>query len=115
MKLNLGIAYTVQWLNERGFVTTDSGDGKTRDFECDPGIPYVHIRCKPSELYSEVQRLKDRLLAEWEIEVEPMNETNSLPTIQGSLDAATDDGFISMWNIMLAPMDLSDVPSELMF
>ena len=39
--LNPGIREVVRRLREAGFQTCDSGDGSTRQFECDPGAPDV--------------------------------------------------------------------------
>ena len=49
MVLNPGITKTVQLLNDAGFVTCDSGDGETHDFECDRKQGYVVVsltRCQ---------------------------------------------------------------------
>lgn len=42
--LNPGIRETVRWFHDQGYPTTDSGDGKTRQFECDRTEPYVVVR-----------------------------------------------------------------------
>jgi len=44
--LNPGIRETVRWFHNLGYTTTDSGDGKTRQFECDRPDPYVVVKVK---------------------------------------------------------------------
>ncbi len=44
MELNPGIVRTVKLLNDHGFTTCDSGDGETRDYECDRDRGYVVVR-----------------------------------------------------------------------
>ena len=46
--LNPGICRLVEWLNDMGYTTTDSGDGETHLYECDREYPYVVIRVPPS-------------------------------------------------------------------
>ena len=55
--LNPGIRHTVQTLRKWGFDTRDSGDGVTREFDCDLPHPYVHIVTAPSMVVSETDRL----------------------------------------------------------
>ena len=44
-KLDPGIRFTVKWLHERGFTTTDSGDGsKAGEMEGALDIPHVAIK-----------------------------------------------------------------------
>jgi hypothetical protein len=59
--LNPGIRHTVQTLREWGFLTLDSGDGETHQFECDRECPYVVIRVAPEKLVEESHRLMDLL------------------------------------------------------
>jgi hypothetical protein len=42
--LNPGIARLVHWLRATGFDTIDSGDGRTREHDCDRPYPYVVMR-----------------------------------------------------------------------
>lgn len=60
-ELNPGIRHTVEMLRSWGFRTTDSGDGKTQQFECDRPHPYVVIRTDPGELVDESHRLMELL------------------------------------------------------
>lgn len=61
-ELDPGIRETVRWLNENGFETTDSGDGKTK-FEdgdapcCAMDIPNVAIKVDRERLVAETDRL----------------------------------------------------------
>lgn len=60
--LNPGIQRTVKWLRDFGFDTQDSGDGVTRQYDCDPGFPYVSITIAHSgELIPESHRLVEAL------------------------------------------------------
>lgn len=43
-EINPGIRRVVELLNANGYATCDSGDGKTRDFECDRPNGYVVVR-----------------------------------------------------------------------
>lgn len=52
-KINPGIRRVVALLNENGYRTVDSGDGKTHDFECDREVGYVVVALSPD------QRLED--------------------------------------------------------
>lgn len=73
-----GIRQTVRWLNNNGFITTDSGDGKTKyaDGEepcCAMPFPNVAIQTKPEALAADCDRLAD-LLREKGVQVKPMGE-----------------------------------------
>ena len=60
--LNPGIRETVRWLHLLGYTTTDSGDGQTRQFECDRGDPYVVVKVEdPRYLIETCDRLKKDL------------------------------------------------------
>lgn len=63
--LNPGIRRTVVMLRAAGFMTMDSGDGKTHEFECDLDVPYVHIKVEPAQLVDEAHRLLALVLAEF--------------------------------------------------
>lgn len=98
--LNPGIVETVRWLRANGFDTCDSGDGETHQFECDYECPYVHMRCAPDKLVSEANRLMD-LLAARGINFQPMDEKNSVPTVDCSYSPLFDVGFIALYNVKL--------------
>jgi hypothetical protein len=53
--LNPGIRKLVHFLRASGFQTTDSGDGETHDFECDPDHAYVAIGSCPATLIRDCQ------------------------------------------------------------
>lgn len=98
--LNPGIRKTVEFLRSNGFDTIDSGDGETRTFDCDLGIPYVHIQVDPDKLVSETKRLAG-LLKTVGVEVLAQNEEGTAPTIEGSFEPVSNLGIISMFNIKL--------------
>lgn len=56
--LNPGIRETVAFLRQKGFNTTDSGDGVTHDFGCDRDYAYVCMTVSPADsLVAEADRL----------------------------------------------------------
>jgi hypothetical protein len=63
--LDPGIRQTVKWLQDNGFVTTDSGDGvsKTEAIATGEalGFPHVFMMCSPDTLFVEAHRLYDLL------------------------------------------------------
>jgi hypothetical protein len=83
LPLNPGIARTVVWLNGLGFETTDSGDGKTHDFECDRPHAYVVISSTPETLLEDTERLRVALL-ERGVEVGDLREDGTGPFVQAS-------------------------------
>lgn len=104
--LNPGIKRTVEWLNASGFRTTDSGDGRTHYYECDRPIPYVVILVAAHQMVEEIHRLAV-LLEGVGVVVEPMNEDNSAPNIQGTFDAAWDEAVIDLTNVSNELIDWS--------
>lgn len=62
-----GVRHLVTWLMERGFVTTDSGDGSNHAAGMECALPYANVFmvvADSSRLISETQRLHDILVAE---------------------------------------------------
>lgn len=108
-KLNPGIRKTVQWLRANGFRTTDSGDGKTKEFECDRGMPYVCILVEPERMFTDTMRL-NKLLEEKGLTPIPMNQDCSGgPFLQVNFDPSLygQDG--------AAILDLMYVDDKLLF
>lgn len=98
-EMNPGIRQTVKWLRDNGFQTTDSGDGKTGDCECDHPYPYVAMTVtNPDRLISETLRLVD-LLNDQGITIEAMTEENVTPVVQASYDAGDGYAVIFMANV----------------
>ncbi len=98
--LNPGIVKTVEWLQSKGFRTTDSGDGKTRDFACDQPTPYVHMLSEPSKMVSEADRLIQEL-HRIGIEIEPLPEDGG-PSIEAVYMPATQYAVITLWDLILS-------------
>ena len=59
--MNPGIEHFVNLLNELQFKTTDSGDGRTHEFECDRAYPYTVVLVTPDTLLKEAVNLLDTL------------------------------------------------------
>ncbi len=107
--INPGIAETLEWLNENGYRTTDSGDGKTHDFECDQPVPYVHMIVAPELLVQETRRLVS-LLAARGIALKAMDETGKSPTVEASYLPIPGIATISLWNVLIQPNEQGDSP-----
>lgn len=91
--MNKGIIKTVEWLQAKGYVTTDSGDGETHDYECDLDIPYVHMQVDKDDMAYEARNLMLDL-TELGIEVDSGD-------IQATYDPVDDIGVLSLFNIKL--------------
>ena len=97
-KLNPGIRRTVKWLNDHGFLTSDSGDGKTHEFECDRDHAYVVILVPtPEELVAQTQRLV-ALLEGQGVVLGPVG-FNDAPCIQASYDPVNGLPVIDLMNL----------------
>lgn len=99
--MNPGIRLTVAWLDSIGFTTTDSGDGKTHEYECDRDHAYVVMVVDPEDLIAEAERLK-RALTNRGIGVSSIGE--GAPAIQASYDPSNG----------LAVLDLMGLDDELL-
>lgn len=102
--LDPGIRRLVHFLNNHGFATCDSGDGRSKfgldgkplpEWQSDDdriewvmNIPHVAMSCDPSNMVSECDRLRDVLLAAG-IKIWPMNPDGDTASIQGSYEPGT--------------------------
>ncbi len=109
--LNPGIVATVEWLNQNGYRTTDSGDGKTHDYACDQAVPYVHMQVEPRMLVEQTDRLV-ALLAERGVKIEPMNEEGTAPAIEAAYLPANNCAIITLWNVMLGAQSVESSDSR---
>lgn len=98
-EINPGIVKLVQFLNDRGFKTTDSGDGNTRLYACDPGFPYVNIEVESSNLISEADRLHHLLIDELQIQMGFQNEEGTAKTIQADYHPAAQKAAILLMGV----------------
>ena len=96
--INPGIRETVRLLRDNGFNTCDSGDGSTREFECDPGYPYVGIEVSPERLVAEADRLVG-VLAAAGVVVEEMDEDGTRPAIQADYHPVARKAFVVLINV----------------
>lgn len=99
-EINPGIRRTVALLNANGYETCDSGDGETRDFECDRDDPYVVVKLfvgsvGDSFIYRTRRLLK--LLTDQGIQVHEVGM--GLPCIQASYDPVNNVGVIDITGI----------------
>ena len=63
-EINEGIRRTVALLNEHGFATCDSGDGRTADYTCDRCYGYVVVKeADPKRIYARANKLRALLLS----------------------------------------------------
>lgn len=98
-ELNPGIKKLVKILNENGFKTTDSGDGKTHDFGCDRSNAYVCIEVqglRRSE--DEAVRLMDFMRFKCDIDIYPIG-IDGAPCIQATYDPANGTAFIELMHV----------------
>lgn len=109
INLNPGIRKTVQWLNENGFKTTDSGDGETHDFECDLDFPYVHIETSPEEMVDDALRLAG-LLESKGVKFRTLHPENPGPTMQVTW-VPREQAIISVFNVKDADLDWQQPPA----
>lgn len=103
--LDPGIREVVRWLNDNGFITQDSGDGKAKftedgkplpdwempdvDFDCVIPYPHVVMAVPVEQLGTECDRLLDLLLARG-VPVSAQGPDGSTVAIQGSYDPTLD-------------------------
>ena len=79
--INPGIRETVRLLNQNGFRTTDSGDGKTGDYPCDRPYPYVSIASTRAGLTQDADDIAF-LFSEHGVQVGELTEEGEGPYIQ---------------------------------
>lgn len=120
-ELDPGIAATVRWLNEAGFVTVDSGDGVTKLAAGAPEpcchvnpVPHVHIKVPVTEAPETWRRLSAAMEARG-LAWHDMSEDDD------ALDAAHDVVWQSVWeplfdadhiHVLLSGWSLSTLPRE---
>lgn len=102
-EMNPGIRRTVQWLRSHGFQTCDSGDGKTREHECDRPTAYVTIRVAPEKMHEEADRLFALLKAHG-VDLEADYEKIAEAHAEGKLNEG-DTVFLATLEAMYAPAD----------
>lgn len=102
--LDPGIRRLVRFLNDNGFETCDSGDGRSKfgsdgkplpewqsdddRFEWVMDVPHVVVSCEPANLVTEVDRLVALLLS-CDIKVESMSLDGDTVSVQGSYEPVT--------------------------
>ena len=97
--MNPNIQKLVKELNSWGFLTTDSGDGQTHDFECDREYPYVVIKGDHHTIIADSMRLMFLLKEKHEIKFKSLNEQGETPYIQANYSPIDGHAFIEILNI----------------
>lgn len=96
-----GIRRTVEWLNENGFKTTDSGDGVSNEgMDCALEFPNVFMVCDPKNLVAEADRLRGLLEAK-DIFVGPLSPPGEVdpPHIEACYDPSDGIGILGLTNV----------------
>ena len=93
--LNPGIKRTVCWLWCHNFLTCDSGDGETHEYECDREVAYVVMTVHPGILITEADRLL-QLLRSVGVEVEPVSDGDGV-VIQATYDPANQTAVLELF------------------
>lgn len=96
--INPGIRRVVEFLNNAGFETCDSGDGKTHDHACDRPHPYVVVTCHPALLVATADALL-RHLREAGVAVDACDEVGECVSIQASYDPGNRLAFVDLSNL----------------
>lgn len=109
--INPGVRNLVQMLRQNHFNTVDSGDGKTGDFECDRGYPYVSILVEnPSRLMGETYRLAN-LMRLCSVDLVAVGQGDIGSTgdveIEASLDPVNNVGIIDLRGLNDEKLDKS--------
>lgn len=97
--INPGIRRTVDMLRAAGFDTQDSGDGVTKSYACDIGVPYVHMLVpSPAALVTEADRLMT-IVETLGVVLEDQNEQGTAKQV--TADYTPHDGlcFLTLWNV----------------
>lgn len=97
--LNPGIGNLVKLLRDNGFDTRDSGDGVTQNFQCDIGIPYVHMVTTRDALTFEADRLM-QVLTEAGVTLEPTNEEGTTATIEAGYNPLGRWATLTVFNVL---------------
>ncbi len=104
--INPGVRNLVAALQADGWLTTDSGDGKTHDYPCDRDEAYVIIQVLDTgALDSEAKRLVKWLECRG-VQCFAINDENK-PSIQASYDPVDNTAFLDLRHVvddMLRPV-----------
>lgn len=96
-----GIRRTVAWLRSENFVTTDSGDGRTKIANGDAeALPYPHVAMTshPTYIAMGAAHLRERL-KEMGVIIKPMSNDENEPCIQATIDPANMTGIIMLMGV----------------
>lgn len=108
--LNPGIKKLVHFLRSRGFDTCDSGDGRTRDYECDRDHAYVAMMCEPEVMVREAHRLHRTVQEVLEIPLGALNEEGTTPCVEAAYQPAWGDfAILELLNVRDDDVDWSTV------
>lgn len=93
--LNPNIVFTVQFLQDNGFRTTDSGDGKTHECECDRDYAYVVMSCPSHRLLDEADRLM-KILRGAGVNLGQISREEDIVAIQATYDPFDGTSFLEV-------------------
>lgn len=101
MPITPGITKTVEWLNNNGFDTSDSGDGVVNIAAMMEGAleyPNVTIPVRPAEMVYMASALLI-LLKKVGVDVLPASEDTSIPCISASYDPADNSAIVMLYGV----------------
>lgn len=104
-----GVRRLVRWLNEKGYPTTDSGDGVTKPADGDEDAlttPHAYIRATRESLIVTADRLA-RHLVSIGVDLDSIGPDDAGPSIQASYDPANRSAIIALCGVSDA-----DLPPE---
>lgn len=96
--INPGVRELVRLLRDNGFDTYDSGDGTTREFECDLGIPYVHIVADPLFITTDSNRLVF-VLEQQGVVLTSHNEDGNAKTVDAAYNPIDKTAVLTVWGV----------------
>lgn len=99
-QMNPGIRDVVIFLRDNGFTTCDSGDGATRDHDCDLPLPYVHMQIPRNSIAVEVERLAALMMQRG---IEPYNRFG-MPRIEANYAPGRDFAILSLYHVTSATL-----------
>lgn len=118
-ELDPNIRKLVKYLNDKGYTTCDSGDGKYK-FEvlgwskddCALNIPHVFMQCDPLNMYDMVVSLESDLasLGIYLGEPKSLEEAYKMPTVSVSYNPSHEHAILEVLNVADSDIDWDCLP-----